>query len=129
MDKSARTHRFELRLTEDEFNSYEQFAKNYSSRSAFVRTAVLQYNDKMARKRYELMEMLYKLLREYQSNFAHMGANLNQCMHRINELKVMDSLNCELLEQNIAPQIKSLNSIIGTLNDEMAEIYKKATDL
>ncbi len=127
--KNIKNHRFEFRMNDEEYCKFVEHSKNYNSSVSFIRAAISQFDNNAARNKYTLMDKLYFLMNKYDSNFAHIGANLNQCMHRINDLNVRGALNAERLNDEIAPQLYSLLIAIDELLIEIHEIYKKATEV
>lgn len=129
MARNNKTHRFEFRLDDAEFDNICRLSKNFNSRVSFIRSAVSQYDDVMARQKYILAENLYELLCEYKSNLAHIGSNLNQCTHRINELNVINSLNADILQKTLSPQIAILSETLDELLKKIRSIYDKSTEI
>lgn len=124
--RKKREHIFKFRLSTEEKTALEKAASNYRSKIAFIRAAIRQYNDDAARHKYETMDALFKLLRKYEANFAHIGANLNQCTHKVNELGLKEQLSSQNFAETIAPSISSLSALIDEFAIELREIYEKS---
>lgn len=121
--------RFEIRLTEDESQMFQNKAKNYGGNvSAMVRDAVRRFDDKRTRGKIETMEALLQFYKKYQQQLSWLGGNFNQCMHRANELAIEGELNesyfrCILIPEtrNAIQAIRSIKAELDTIHDKQEE--------
>ena len=116
--------RLEIRLTDEEAQMFQNKAKNYGGNvSAMVRDAVRRFDDKRTRGKIETMEALLQFYKKYQQQLSWLGGNFNQCMHRANELAIVDELNESYFRNVIMPEVQTAIKAIRVIKAELDAMH------
>ena len=124
---NRRIKRIELRLTEAEAQFIREKSKGYRSVSQYIRDAVAEFSDTVAKRRLELINELGKLYREYHNELFHLSANLNQVVKRANELAVAGLLSKSYLEKTVIPAVRGIEGTVSAIRSALLDVTKQAT--
>lgn len=118
-----KTKRIEVRLDEKELSLFKEKGKNYSSVGAMIRDAIKVFDDKMAIKKFDTINLLYEKMLEHHRNLKAIGNNINQLAHYANQLQIIreypDSFSNEILDE-----IKKVEELISeSINNDM-KVFK-----
>lgn len=115
MNDTNRNHVCKVRLNNEELQLFQKKAQSYGGNtSAMIRDAVARFDDKRTRGRIEAMATLLTFYNKYQQQLSWLGGNINQVMHRANELAIDDKLSENYFHKVIMPETQStLKAIIG----------------
>lgn len=117
--KNNKTKMFVMRFTPDEYEELKKLAINYSGKiSHLIRIAIRQFNDRRARKKFEIVDEYIKYWQENENELRRIGANLNQTMKRMNELNAAG-----LLDAN------DMKGMMNNVEDVRTKLYEYIREL
>lgn len=126
---SKRTIERKVRLTPEEDKMFREKARRYRTIAAMIRDAVKQYDDVLIKGKIEVMTETLALYKKYQQDLGWFGSNLNQAMHRANELAISGELDSSYMQKVLMPRISESLNFLRKLKDEQTVIYRKLMKL
>lgn len=114
-----------LRVSKSELMNIRNNSIPFRSMSKYIRTALKEFSNEDYMKRKVAIRELAQLYRTNSSIISHIGGNLNQAVHRINELAKMDQLHYDDLNDRIAPLIYDCKSTIDDLQNKLRSLVLK----
>lgn len=127
--EDKRTYRFEIRLSEEEYQLFKRKAKRYQTVSAMVRDAVKSFNDVHTQGKIDALTELKKYYISYNQRLGWMGGNINQAQHRANELAIAGELSPEYIKLELLPRIQEAVKLIRDMQSQLDSIYAKILKL
>lgn len=127
--KEKRTIARKVRLTPAEDKMFRQKAQHYRTVAAMIRDAVRQYDDVLVKGKIKVLTETLELYKKYQRELGWLGSNLNQAMHRANELAIAGLLDAAYMQQVLFPRITESLAFLRNLKDEQTVIYHKLMKL
>lgn len=119
-----KTVKLQIRLSEDELRLFKEKSKSYCSNvSGLIRDAVRRFDDKKAKGKIQTMTDLLKFYKEYQQRLSWLGGNINQAMHRANELAIAGELSPDYYRNVILPKTQELVKFIRCVKAELDTIH------
>lgn len=118
-----------VRLTQQEDEMFRQKAKRYRTVAAMIRDAVKQYDDVLVKGKIDVMAETLALYKKYQRELGWYGSNLNQAMHRANELAIAGELDAAYMQIVLMPRITESLDFLRKIKDEQNAIYRKLMKL
>lgn len=91
----------------------------FGSITNYIECALREFSCVDAKKRLCLMRELIERYTAIDAKLAHTGANLNQAMHRINELAKAGMPYAHLLESNLAKEVMECRALLETTRTEL----------
>ena len=125
---TQRTKYFQLRLTQEEYDSLKAKSVSYSSVSHYIRSAIKEYSDIGAKQKFQLLNDLSSFYRKFQDELSWAGGNLNQSVKRANELAVAGLLSPAYIAEVLMPSINSTRKTLDTIKLELLNVTKKAIE-
>ena len=104
---TQRTKYFQLRLTQEEYDTLKLKSASYTSVSHYIRSAIKEYSDIDAKRKFQLLNDLSSFYRKFQDELSWAGGNLNQSVKRANELAVAGLLTPAYMIEVLMPTINS----------------------
>ena len=126
---TQRTKYFQLRLTQEEYDTLKLKSASYSSVSHYIRSAIKEYSDIGAKQKLQLLKDLSSFYRKFQDELSWAGGNLNQSVKRANELSIAGLLTQSYLSQVLLPTISNTQRTLSTFHDELFKVTKKAVKI
>lgn len=127
--KDRKPYRFEIRLSKEEYNLFQQKARRYRSVAAMVRDAVKQHDDVLVKGKIDVLREVLALYKKYQQDLGWYGSNLNQAMHQANSLALDGKLTATFMNDVLLPKIVEAVSFLRNVKDEQTQIYRKLIKL
>ena len=125
MNDTNRNHVCKVRLNNEELQLFQKKAQSYGGNtSAMIRDAVARFDDKRTRGRIEAMATLLTFYNKYQQQLSWIGGNINQVMHRANELAIDDKLSENYFHKIIMPETQSTLKAIRCIKAELDCIHE-----
>ena len=125
---TQRTKYFQLRLTQEEYDSLKAKSVSYSSVSHYIRSAIKEYSDIGAKQKFQILNDLSSFYRKFQDELSWAGGNLNQSVKRANELAVAGLLSPAYIAEVLIPSINSTRKTLDTIKLELLNVTKKAIE-
>ncbi|MEY8607224.1 hypothetical protein ED388_14135 [Muribaculaceae bacterium Isolate-007 (NCI)] len=125
---TQRTKYFQLRLTQEEYDSLKAKSASYSSVSHYIRSAIKEYSDIDVKQKFHLLNNLSSFYRKFQDELSWAGGNLNQSVKRANELAVAGLLSPAYIAEVLMPSINSTRKTLDTIKLELLNVTKKAIE-
>lgn len=127
--KNKRTIRFEIRLSEEEYELFKQKASRYQNMSSMIRDAVKSFNDVHTQGKIESLTAIKNYYTRFDQRLGWLGGNINQAQHRANELAIAGELTSSYIHQVLFPKIKEVLLFIRELKAELDAVYAKLLKL
>lgn len=124
-----RTKFIQIRLTEEEIKIIREKSTSYCSLSHFVRSAIAEFSNIDVKQKLCLLEELGTFYRDYRTDLAHIGGNLNQTVKRANELAVAGLLSSSYIYQVLLPEIEKTRKALDSFHRQLLSLTKKATSI
>ena len=125
---TQRTKYFQLRLTQEEYDTLKLKSASYSSVSHYIRSAIKEYSDIGAKQKLQLLKDLSSFYRKFQDELSWAGGNLNQSIKRANELAVAGFLTPAYMTEVLMPTINSTRKTLDSIKLELLNVTKKAIE-
>ena len=125
---TQRTKYFQLRLTQEEYDSLKAKSVSYSSVSHYIRSAIKEYSDIGAKQKVQLLNDLSSFYRKFQDVLSWAGGNLNQSVKRANELAVAGLLSPAYIAEVLIPSINRTRTTLDTIKLEILKVTKKTIE-
>lgn len=125
---TQRTKYFQLRLTQEEYDSLKAKSASYTSVSHYIRSAIKEYSDIGAKQKFQLLNDLSSFYRKFQDELSWAGGNLNQSVKRANELAIAGLLSQAYIAEVLMPSINSTRKTLDTIKLELLTVTKKAIE-
>lgn len=123
--KDKRIYRFELRLSEEEYQLFKRKAEHYQNISAMVRDAVRDFNDIRTQGKIAALTEIKDYYTRFDQRLGWLGANVNQAQKRANELAIAGELSPEYIQQVILPNVQECLKFVRQLKAGQDEIFSK----
>lgn len=127
--KNKRTIRFEIRLSDEEYQLFKQKAARYQTMSCMIRDAVKQFDDAATRGKIESLTEIKNYYTRFDQRLGWLGGNINQAQKRANELAIAGLLTPEFLQRFVMPKVKEALSLIYEMKARQDAIYSKLLEL
>lgn len=127
--KNKRTVKFEIRLSEEEYELFKQKASRYQTMSGMIRDAVKSFDDVQTQGKIASLTEIKNYYTRYDQRLGWLGGNINQAQHRANELAIAGQLTSSFIQQILLPKIKESIQLIRKLKAEQDAIYAKLLKL
>lgn len=127
--KDKRTYRFELRLSEEEYQLFKQKAERYQNISAMVRDAVKGFNDIRTQGKIAALAEIKDYYTRFDQRLGWLGANVNQAQKRANELAIAGDLSPAYIQQVLLPNVKEVLRLIREMKAKQDAIYDRLLKL
>lgn len=127
--KDKKTYRFELRLSEEEYQFFKHKAERYQTVSAMVRDAVKGFNDIQTQGKIAALTETKEFYTKCSQRLGWLGGNINQAQHRANELAIAGELSPDYIHQVLFPKIQEALKLIRKMKIEQDGIYAKLLKL
>ena len=124
-----KTKRIYIRLTPDDEALFRRKAARYQTVSAMVRDAVKQFDDTATLGKIDALHAMMEYYKRYEQQLSWLGSNLNQSVHRANELAISEELTPQFFEQVLYPQTKEIIRLIQELKRQLSEVAIRLTKL
>ena len=125
---TQRTKYFQLRLTQEEYDSLKARSSSYTSVSHYIRSAIKEYSDIDAKLKFQLLNDLSSFYRKFQDELSWAGGNLNQSVKRANELAVAGLLSPAYMTEVLMPAINSTRKTLDSIKLELLNVTKIAIE-
>lgn len=127
--KKKRNIRFELRLSEEEYELFKQKSTNYQNMSSMIRDAVKCFNDINTRGKIAALTEIKAHYTKFDQRLGWLGGNINQAQHRANELAIAGELSPAYIQEILYPKVNEATKLIRELKAEQDEIYSRLIKL
>lgn len=127
--KNKRTIRFEIRLSDEEYELFKQKASRYQTMSSMIRDAVKSFNDVHTQGKIESLTEIKNYYTRFDQRLGWLGSNINQAQHRANELAISGELTPKYIQQVLFPKIKEALQLIREMKSEQDAVYAKLLKL
>ena len=121
---TQRTKYFQLRLTQEEYDTLKLKSAYYSSVSHYIRSAIKEYSDIGAKQKLQLLKDLSSFYRKFQDELSWAGGNLNQSVKRANELAVAGLLTPAYMTEVLMPTINRTRKTLESIKLELLNVTK-----
>lgn len=112
-----------FRVSESEHDEIAKQAKPFLSITNYIKTSLREFSNKTHKEKIEASKELINLYKEVNLHLAHIGGNLNQTVHRINELTKKKGINVSpIITNEIYPQLEKIHSLCLNLQNELLKI-------
>lgn len=119
MDKKTRY--IQVRLTPAQFEQIKKRSATFGSMSNLVIQALKEFSDSTAKDRLELSRLLAERYAKLDADIAHIGGNLNQAMHRINERAIAQINFDPILTDELYPLVQGCYDLCKSIRDTLRE--------
>lgn len=120
-----KTKQIHFRISPEEFESIKKNSSNFQGITHYIRSAIEEFSNANSKTKLEAARDLAKILKEFDYKLAHVGGNLNQAMHRCNELSSAGLLNASNFESNIHKDIIECYNLLLSFRKQVSDIVKK----
>lgn len=124
-----KTHRFEMRLSEEEYEMFKRKAERYQTVSAMVRDAVKGFNDINTQGKIAALIEIKKYYTHFDQRLGWLGGNINQAQKRANELAIAGELSQSYIQNILFPKVQEGMALIKQMKAEQDEIYSRLLKL
>lgn len=121
-----KTKRLFIRVSEEQYQLIKKRSIPFKSITSFVIAALNEFSDSSAKDRIEQRIRLTEIYLKLDEKMAHVGGNLNQAMHRINESAKIGRPYDVLIYTEILPRINELYDLCNELRVQVGKATKKA---
>lgn len=111
-----------FRVSESEHEAIVRQSKPYQSITNYIKTSLREFSNLTHKEKIEASKEMIKLYREANVHLAHIGGNLNQTVHRINELSKGGVDVTPIIINEIYPQVQQVYSFCLMLQGELLRI-------
>ena len=111
-----------FRVSESEHDEIARQAKPFLSITNYIKTSLREFSNKTHKEKIEASKELISLYKEVNLHLAHIGGNLNQTVHRINELTKNGFDVSSIITNEVYPQLEQIHSLCLNLQDELLRI-------
>lgn len=111
-----------FRVSESEHDEIARQAKPFLSITNYIKTSLREFSNKTHKEKIEASKELISLYKEVNLHLAHIGGNLNQTVHRINELTKNGIDVSSIITNEVYPQLEQIHSLCLNLQDELLRI-------
>ena len=118
----TKTKRIYFRVSESEHREILNNSKNFQGITHYILTAIKEFSNMTHKEKVEASKEMIKLYREANVHLAHIGGNLNQTVHRINELSNGGVDVSPIILNEIYPQVQQVYSFCIILQGELLRI-------
>ncbi|MDE5976249.1 MAG: hypothetical protein K2G69_06855 [Muribaculaceae bacterium] len=122
-----KTKRLFVRMTSEEHQALKKSAAGFNSMSQFVKEAIKEFSGQSPKKRLELRNRVIDHYTFIDSKLAHIGGNLNQAMHRCNELAKAGLPTPTIIVKEVYPNVKECHSLLIEVRNLLYEISDELT--
>lgn len=114
-----------FRVSDSEHTEIMKRSRPFHSITNYIKTAIKEFSNKGHKEKVEGSVELISLYRELNMHLGHIGANLNQTVHRINELSKGGVDVTPIIINEIYPQLNDVRSLCVYLQKELLRITEK----
>ena len=114
-----------FRVSEDEHREIVKRSLPFLSITNYIKSALKEFSNKSHRQKIEASKELIELYRYTNMHLAHLGGNLNQTVHRINEQAKASFDVSPIIISEILPQLQTLQSECTKLKGELLRVTNK----
>ena len=114
-----------FRVSEDEHREIVKRSQPFLSITNYIKSALKEFSNKTHRQKIEASKEFIELYRDANMHLAHLGGNLNQIVHRINEQAKAGFDVSPIIISEILPQLQSLQSECTRLKGELLRVTNK----
>lgn len=114
-----------MRVTPTTYMKIVGKSEPFGSISNYLEQAVSEFSDATARDKLAAATKLAEIFVRLDSNLAHIGGNLNQAMHRINENAIAGLPNSHLLLNKALPEIQACKELCDSVRLEIRQLTFK----
>ena len=111
-----------FRVSKSEHDEIARQAKPFLSITNYIKTSLREFSNKTHKEKIEASKELISLYKEVNLHLAHIGGNLNQTVHRINELTKNGIDVSSIITNEVYPQLEQIHSLCLNLQDELLRI-------
>lgn len=124
-----RNIRFEIRLSEEEYEMFKQKSSKYQTMSGMIRDAVKGFNDIQTQGKIEALTEIRSHYTKFDQRLGWLGSNINQAQHRANELAIAGKLSPSYIQKILFPKINEAINLIKDVRSEQDKIFSKLLGL
>ena len=123
--KNKRTIRFEIRLSEEEYELFKQKASRYQTMSGMIRDAVRAFDDVQTQGKIASLTEIKNYYTRFDQRLGWLGGNINQAQHRANELAIAGELPADYFYKVLMPKTQEATQLIKNLKFALEVIQDK----
>ena len=118
----TKTKRIYIRVSESEHREIISNSKNFQGITHYILSAIKEFSNMSHREKIDGSKEILKLYWECNVHLAHIGGNLNQTVHKINELTKEGVDVSSIIITEIYPQLGQVYSFCMNLQRELLRI-------
>ncbi len=114
-----------LRLSEEEYKSFQEKSKKYGGISQMIRKLVGIADDVYAKNHYDILLEMTEMFQQHNTEINRVGVNINQAVRQINIQALKNSLNTQTAQNDLMPYLNKYYRLLIDLEKGQKQLLKK----
>ena len=115
----TKTKRIYLRVTPSRFEEITKRASTFQGITHFINSAIDEFSDDTYKLKRDIRRQLIDFYRVANMHLGHIGGNLNQTVHHLNELAKIGTDNSSYLINEVYPHIQTLHRLCLEIQQQL----------